>query len=47
MCTGLADLLSCYGYQVSSVVSGLSSRSDNWGLNPASTTGEHLRSRVG
>ena len=34
------------GYQVSLVVSGSSSRSDDRGSNPAPTTGGHLRSRV-
>ena len=35
-----------YGYQVSLVVSGSSSRSDERGSNPAPTAGGHLRSRV-
>ena len=34
------------GYQVSLVVSRSSSQSDDRGLNPAPTTGGHLRSRV-
>ena len=34
------------GYQVSLVVSGSSSRSDDRGSNPAPTTEGHLRSRV-
>ena len=40
-------IYTCYiGYQVSLVVSGSSSRSDDRGSNPAPTSREHLRSRV-
>ena len=40
------NALHTIGYQVTLEVSRLSSQSDDRGLNPAPTTGGHLRSRV-
>ena len=43
---GVINSMTYLGYQVSLVVRGLSFRSDDRGLNPAPTTGGHLRSQV-